>query len=117
MSASVSIIIAQKQNVLMVSSMAVRTKGSQQTVSLAPTDTASQPEQREVKIGIDDGNNAEVISGLQEGDLIVIGTSARSSTTTQSSNRNSQSGLGSALGGSLSGGPTGGMPPGGMPRN
>jgi HlyD family secretion protein len=117
MSASVSIIIAQKQNVLMVSSMAVRTKGSQQTVSMAPADTASQPEQREVKIGIDDGNNAEVISGLQEGDLIVIGTSARSSTTTQSSNRNSQSGLGSALGGSLSGGPTGGMPPGGMPRN
>ncbi len=107
MSANIAIIVAQKQNVLTVPSMAVNDNGSGQTVSLAPADASSRPQRIQVKIGIDDGNNAEVLSGLQEGDQVVIGVRSQTSSTSQNGNR---SGIG-AMGGF--GGMGGGFPAGG----
>lgn len=97
MSANVSIIIAQKVNVLTVPSIAVHSKGSTQTVSLAPVGEAA-PIVRTVQIGLDDGKNAEVIQGLEEGDKVVTGTKAPQTKTTVTSN---------SLSSALSGGNTG----------
>jgi len=105
MSANVSIIIAQKKNVVTVPSIAIRTKGSAQTVSLAPVGQAA-PVVRTVQIGLDDGKNAEVIQGLQAGDKVVTGTRTPQAKTTTTSNS-----LTSALNGgntSSFGGGTGG---------
>ena len=97
MSANVTIIIAQKKDVLIVPSAAVHTKGSTQSVSLAPVGQAT-PVVRTVQIGLDDGKNAEVIQGLQEGDKVVTGM--RSSQPTSGTTSNS-------LNKALSGGNTG----------
>jgi len=98
MSANVSIIIAQKKNVITVPSAAVHSKGSTQTVSLAPVGQ-SVPVVRTVQIGLDDGKNAEVIQGLLAGDKVVTGTrTSQANATTTSSN---------SLNKALSGGNTG----------
>ncbi|TGE31775.1 efflux RND transporter periplasmic adaptor subunit [Desulfosporosinus sp. Sb-LF] len=102
MSANVSIIIAQKKNVVTVPSIAVHSKGSTQTVSLAPVGQAT-PVVRTVQIGLDDGKNAEVIQGLQEGDKVVIGTKTPQAKTTTTNNS-----LNSALSGGNMGGFGGG---------
>lgn len=102
MSANVSIIVAQKENVLTVPSMAVHARGSEQTVSLAPTDASGRPEVRTVKIGLDDGKNAEVLQGLQAGDQVVIGT--RSQQTSSSSTKSSLFAGGGFGGSALAGG-------------
>lgn len=83
MSANVSIIVAQKENVLTVPSSAVHTNGSGKTVTLAPTSNSSSTEVRPVQIGLDDGKNAEVIQGLQAGDRIVVGIKTQQTTKTQ----------------------------------
>ena len=85
MSANVTIIIAQKKDVLIVPSAAVHTKGSTQSVSLAPVGQAT-PVVRTVQIGLDDGKNAEVIQGLQEGDKVVTGMRSSQPATATSSN-------------------------------
>lgn len=99
MSANISIIVAQKQNVLTVPSMAVNDNGSGQTVSLPPADGSSRPQRIQVKIGIDDGNNAEVLSGLQAGDQVVIGVRSQTSSSSQNSNRSGFGGGGFNMGG------------------
>lgn len=78
MSANVSIIIAQKQNVLTVPSEALRGSGNQKWVMLPPAAGSSQTGRREVQIGLDDGSNAEVLSGLQAGEQIIVGVRAAS---------------------------------------
>ncbi len=108
MSANISIIVAQKQNVLTVPSMAVNDTGSAQTVSLVPADGSSRPERRQVQIGIDDGNNAEVLSGLQAGDQVVIGVRSQTSSGSQSGSRSGLGGFGGGFGGGFSGGGSGG---------
>lgn len=106
MSANVTIIIAQKKDVLVVPSAAVHTKGSTQTVSLAPVGS-SAPVVRTVLIGLDDGKNAEVIQGLQEGDKVVTGIRASQAKTTSSNNTLSKTLNGGNMGGF--GGGNGGM--------
>lgn len=85
MSANVTIVIAQKKNVLVVPSAAVHATGSSQTVLLAPVGSAA-PVVRTVQIGLDDGKNSEVISGLQEGDRVVTGVRSSQAKNTTSGN-------------------------------
>ncbi len=96
MSANVAILIDQKQNVLMVPSEAVHGSGAGKTVLLPPAAGSKQPVSQSVEIGLDDGTNAEVISGLNEGQQVIIGFKAQR-TTTQGSN--SLSGNRSGMGG------------------
>lgn len=86
MSANVDIIVAEKDNVLTVPSMAVHDNGSTQTVLIAPAGGKGHPVSEPVTIGIDDGNNAQVLQGLQDGDQVIIGFKAQA-TTQSSSNR------------------------------
>ena len=99
MSANISIIVAQKQNVLTVPSMAVNDNGSTQTVTVAPTTASGRPQRVQVTIGIDDGNNAEVLSGLQDGEQVVIGVRSQTTSTSSSSNRGGFGGGGFVMGG------------------
>jgi HlyD family secretion protein len=41
---------------------------------LSSTNTAAKPEARQVRVGISDGVFSEVTEGLNEGDIVVIGT-------------------------------------------
>lgn len=112
MSANVTIIIAEKDDVLTVPSAAIQTRGSSETVSLAPVGS-SAPVLRTVQIGLDDGKNAEVISGLHEGDKVIIGTRSSSAKNLTGSNA-----LNKALnGGNMSGFGGGSFSGGGMRGN
>jgi len=104
MNANINIIVAEAKNVLTVPSEAVKTRGQQTGVtapSTATTTTSSsssttnQPKNAgnarfagaggnvkyiPVVVGLDDGTNVEIKSGLTEGQEVIIGT--RSSSTT-----------------------------------
>ncbi|MDQ7093405.1 efflux RND transporter periplasmic adaptor subunit [Desulfosporosinus sp. PR] len=97
MSANVTIIVAEKQNVLTVPSSAIHTNGSQETVSLLSSGS-SVPVVRTVQTGLDDGKNVEVVQGLEEGDKVVIGT--RSTQTKDSQTSQTGNSLNKALSGS-----------------
>ncbi|KLU65852.1 macrolide export protein MacA [Desulfosporosinus acididurans] len=109
MSANVTIIIAQKQNVLTIPSSAVHTKGSNETVSLLKTGS-TVPVTQTIQTGLDDGKNVEVVQGLQAGDKIVLGIRSTSSPTKSQTSQSGNS-LNKALGGSTGnfGGYGGGM--------
>ncbi len=73
MSASVEIVVEMRQNVLLVPSQAVRSAQGSQVVSLV---TGEAMEERPVEVGLSDGRDTEIISGLQEGDKVVLPESA-----------------------------------------
>lgn len=96
MSTSVSIITDIKQNVLIVSSSAVKSSGDIYYVekfvgSDVANITADQLEQTQVEIGLANDTDTEIVSGLLEGDKVVartITSSTATTSTTSSSNRN-----------------------------
>jgi HlyD family secretion protein len=102
MNANINIIVAEAKNVLTVPSEAVKTRGQQTGVTAPSTSTSTttsssttnQPKNAgnarfagaggnikyiPVVIGLDDGTNVEIKSGLTEGQDVIIGT--RSSST------------------------------------
>ena len=73
MNATIDLICAQKQDVLLVPTTVVSKEGKDYYVMLKnDTDT---PLRQRVVLGINDDKNSEVISGLQEGDVILAGES------------------------------------------
>jgi multidrug efflux pump subunit AcrA (membrane-fusion protein) len=75
MTANANLITAEKNNVLLVPNQAInadRSTGSF-TVNLKVGDTV---EEVPVTIGLRDNRNTEITSGLQEGDVLVIGNVA-----------------------------------------
>ncbi len=79
LSATVNIVVQEKDNVLMVSSRAITRQGRNSMVQkVAGTGT----EQTTVQTGITDGNNTEIVSGLSEGDQVSIQPRPTSTTTT-----------------------------------
>ena len=124
MNANVSIVLAEVKNVLTVPSGAIKTIGDKKEVIVPATTSAKSAGQMgqttqsctktnssigqntanvqyvSVEIGMDDGTNVEIKSGLQEGQEVVTGTSSTKTTTTTKS-------TGSLLGG----GPEGSPPP------
>ena len=80
MNADAEITVAASLNTLIVPSSAVQTSGSGSRVSI---EDEGQVIPWDVKIGISDGLNTEIVSGLDEGDTVVIakrpaGSSSRS---------------------------------------
>ncbi len=67
---------------------------------------------KEVELGINNDEYAEIKSGLSEGDIVVLPPLVTNSTSGSS---NSQGGFGLGLGGGMGGGFGGGMPSGGFP--
>lgn len=87
MTAAATITTQRKENVLLVSSRAIKRTGGQQVVEVM---VDGQTEQRTVRTGITDGQQTEILSGLEEGEQVVI----QASTTTTTTQRQSSTGAG-----------------------
>jgi multidrug efflux pump subunit AcrA (membrane-fusion protein) len=105
LSATVSIVSKQATNALIVPSKALTKQGGNYSVQVI---NGTQTETRSVQIGITDGTNTVITSGLTAGEVITYGgkiASSGSTTTTTTANRNN--GVIPGVGG-------GGPPPGGF---
>lgn len=73
MTAQVSVLLKQAKGVLTIPSVALgpKTRDGQYVVRVVDADGMPQP--RKVSIGINTGSSAEVTSGLQEGEKVVVG--------------------------------------------
>lgn len=70
MTANVEIIIAKKENVLLIPEYAVK-KDKGESFALVKTDQGNY-EKRQVKTGLSDRKNTEILEGLTEGEKIII---------------------------------------------
>jgi len=73
MTAQVSVLLEQAKGVLLVPSVALGRKGRDGSRSVRVVGPDGQPVARQVKVGIDNGASAQVLSGLAEGDQVVVG--------------------------------------------
>jgi multidrug efflux pump subunit AcrA (membrane-fusion protein) len=69
MTANVSIVVEQLDNVLLVPNRAVKTSGKQKTVTVLSN---GKPTPINVTLGMSNDSQSEVTSGLNEGDVVVI---------------------------------------------
>jgi HlyD family secretion protein len=99
MSTSASIIVDSKQDVLLAPNSAIKTSGNTQYVEMlkinnnvnnSPTNI-SETRQQTIQTGLANDNYTEIISGLNEGDLIITKTTtqANAKTTTQTTTQRS----------------------------
>jgi len=72
MTANVTFVIEEKQGVLRVPAEAVRREQGQASVRIAGRPGGSAPEAKPVETGITDGKWVEVVSGLSEGDSVLV---------------------------------------------
>ncbi len=70
MTANVSFIVKENKNALFVPAVAVKQKKGKYVVLVPGAD--GQPEEKLVTLGIQDGTNDEILSGLKDGDSIII---------------------------------------------
>jgi macrolide-specific efflux system membrane fusion protein len=73
MTAKVSIVLARRANALMIPSTALGTKGKDGTYTVRVKGEDGKIATRKVRIGIDNNISAEVLSGLKEGESVVVG--------------------------------------------
>jgi HlyD family secretion protein len=105
MNASVTITVAQAQDVLIVPSQAIQTEGFRSVVEVQKDDGST--ENVAVQTGLTDGTNTEITQGLEEGQTIVI-TSRAATASTQATQTTGfqQGGFDIRGGGAEGGGPT-----------
>jgi len=72
LSATVNIVTQQKDNVLLIPLRALHTQGQNHTVEVLPAAQNAKPETRQVQIGAQNDQQAEIVSGLSAGDRVVI---------------------------------------------
>ena len=101
MSCTVELVSERVDDVLIIPKRAITTEGRQNYVTVKLEDGST--EQREVTLGFTDGSSYEVVSGLEEGDIVLIGSSINSSS-------------GNSAGDAVMGGGSGNMPAGDMPE-
>jgi len=94
MTANLSIVVGRRQNVLLVSVLAVQ-QGEEGDVVLVQDSPNGAAVATPVELGLSDGTNVEVLRGLNEGDQVVV----QYQTTTQQTNQ--RGGFGSSLFGGL----------------
>lgn len=71
MSAAVTFIISQTNNVLLLPMGTLQGDGSERTVKTPAPNNKGEPITKVVTIGMDDGRNAEIVAGLSEGDIVL----------------------------------------------
>ncbi|MFA6251084.1 MAG: HlyD family efflux transporter periplasmic adaptor subunit [Candidatus Paceibacterota bacterium] len=107
MSTNIEITTESKENILVVPSSAIKAKNGVSYVEIF-NPSSDLPIRKEIEIGISDDTLTEIISGLDEGDKVIIKTttSGNSSTSTKSStnDKNIMMGGGSPMGGAVMGG-------------
>ena len=88
MTAQVSIILESAEDALQVPSQVLIAKSSGATNQAnsyqVPVKVDNKVEYRDVEVGINNSVNAQILSGLEEGDEIIIGQSSANQTTTSS---------------------------------
>lgn len=120
MNASVSIIVDEKSDILLIPSPAVNEQGNKSVVYTRKDDSTGELSgEVEVETGVTDGNNIEITSGLKEGDTVYysmpITTTDSSSSETQGLDMNMRGSPDDMpSGGSMSGGGPSGMGGGGQ---
>ena len=72
MSATAEVIIERRDNVLVIPNRAIQGSVGNPTVTVAAN---GKPEQRQITLGLSDGVNTEVLSGLEEGERVELPTS------------------------------------------
>jgi HlyD family secretion protein len=70
MNVSVSIVVAQKSNVLQVPLEAVNQEGDEPIVTVL--DSADEPAPRVVELGLENAKNVEIVNGLREGERVEL---------------------------------------------
>ncbi|MFQ5867281.1 MAG: efflux RND transporter periplasmic adaptor subunit [bacterium] len=70
MSANVDVTISKKEDVLLLPALAVKERKGKKFVLLKTK--SGEPENREVQTGIEDGKNVEIVSGLEESNLVLV---------------------------------------------
>jgi len=122
MSVSATIITDIKQDVLTISSSAIKTQGSMSYVEMLNQELSSDQvqagesvpstgalRQQTVEVGLSDDTSTEIVSGLSEGDQVIVRTVTSSKSKTTSNSQSTSSLLGGTTRGS-------GMMMGEMPR-
>ena len=84
MSTSVVITTASHTDVLMVPNSAIKTSNGSSYVLIAANETDPNPSQQPIETGLIDDTNTEVVSGLTEGNSIVLKTVTATATKTTS---------------------------------
>ena len=82
---TVSILVDEKTDVLLVPNSAITRREAQSYVQVVPADGA--PEERAIQTGISDWQYTEVTSGLSEGEQVVVPQGTTTTTTTQQGQR------------------------------
>lgn len=95
LSLTVSLIKQQKQNVLVIPNAAVKTQSGKSSVQVR--DSAGTMQQREVTVGLKDYTNTEIVSGLSEGDVVVITKTTTTATTGATSKPQQGFGIGGGI--------------------
>lgn len=72
MTASVRFKVAERRDVVVVPAQALSNRGGKTYVLLPPEKRGDKPPERAVETGLSDGRRVEVVSGLAEGDRILI---------------------------------------------
>lgn len=96
MTAQVSIILDSAEDALQVPAQVLIKTPNKQNSYQVPVKVDNKVEYRDVEVGINNSVNAQIISGLEEGDEIIIGQSSANQATTssrQAGGRQKQAGL------------------------
>ena len=70
MSANVDVTISEKENVLLLPTTTIKERKGKKFVLVKTK--SEEPGDREVQTGIDDGKNVEIVSGVEETDLVLL---------------------------------------------
>ena len=120
MTANVSIVEQSAQHVLVIPAAALGRQGKDGSYSVMVAtgkDGKGKPERRKIKVGINDGTSVQVLSGLSEGDAVIVAQKTASSDKGSQGNSNplapggpggNRRAMRAAGGGGGGGGPPGG---------
>src|SRR5205085_4430561 len=113
MTATVSVITASKDNVVSVPSAAISSSGGQSTVTVQVN---GKDEVRTVETGLKGDGTTEIVSGLGDGDQVVMSVGVVSTNANRNTNTGTRTGTVGGLGGGggFSGGGLGGTGGGGF---